>query len=411
VPETVAVIAFVRRNINEIAGDRALLWSGAALAALNATSALFWLSIEPLERIIAVGEPPVCWPFLPTCYQWRVFDKSWLLAGIWGLLALSLFNVVAFVRGRVHLAWVGLLVITAAKSALVLQDYRLIHNQHYMAAWAIAVFLFVPCKRSALPMLIVSFYFWAGVLKLNPDWISGVSLYGRRPLNLPEVLIPAACMYVIVLELVIVFGILSRRSWLFWFSFSQLLLFQISSFWVVGWFYPIVMFLILLILILVRLLDAPETMERTNRWRSVALVAGLFAGAQQLPALYAGESAVTGEGRFMALHMFDAPLQCRASRVFPDNPGMRSVGLRPRFVYPRISCEPLVYFELAQDYCRARQADRDPDFTLLLETRHVGGQYQSVIDIKSFCESRTAYRWWKHNDWIRSDTAGRISSR
>jgi hypothetical protein len=76
-------------------------------------------------------------------------------------------------------------------------------------------FLVVPGKRDALRALITLCYFWAGTLKLNWEWVSGAGLY--RPMwPFIGAGVVAACAYVIVLELVVSWGLLARRAWIFW---------------------------------------------------------------------------------------------------------------------------------------------------------------------------------------------------
>jgi len=71
-----------------------------------------------------------------------------------------------------------------------------------MAFAATFVYLLVPGKRVALRVLITLFYFWAGSLKLNWEWISGAGLY--RPMwPFSGVGVVIACAYVVVLELVV----------------------------------------------------------------------------------------------------------------------------------------------------------------------------------------------------------------
>lgn len=399
---------FLFRNADEIASDEALRLYGAALAGLTVVTAVFWLTTEPISLILNPAEPPVCWPIFRDCFKARVFSSAQITIVVLGLLGLGLVNVAMFFGRHVRVAYLGLLITTGLKCAIIVQDYRLIHNQHYMAAWAIGVYLFVPSKRLTLRLLVVSFYFWSGILKLNVDWISGAALYGTRPFGLPDVLIPASCVYVVALELGFVFGVLSRRRGLFWFSMAQLLLFHISSFWVVGWFYPILMFLILSLFFLDRIIEKPVLSRAggAERPRNAAAVVSLvFAVFQWVPALYPGESALTGQGRMFALHMFDALVECRSVRVFHSTDGTpETVTVRPRFVYRRIACDPLVHYELARDYCRNSVTNADDlDFTLQLESRRHNGEYQRVLDIPTFCASNTQYKWLGPNSWILTD--------
>ena len=82
---------------------------------------------------------------------------------------------------------------------------------------------------------------------------------GRRALSAdvadPGVGVVAACAYVIVLELVVSWGLLARRAWIFWAAFAQFLLFHALSWQVVGFFYPLLMFAILTIFPVSRLVE------------------------------------------------------------------------------------------------------------------------------------------------------------
>ena len=114
-------------------------------------------------------------------------------------------------------------------------------NQHYMAFFVALVFLAFPAKRRLLQYLIVLFYFWAGTLKLNRDWLSGEVSSTGEVRGCPTGWCRSACAYVVVLEMVLVFGLLSRRRWLFWATLGQLLLFHVMSYPVVGFYYPSLM--------------------------------------------------------------------------------------------------------------------------------------------------------------------------
>jgi len=402
-------MSFFQRQINEVAHDPALRLYGACLAAINSLSAYFWLTVEPIDRVLAPTTPPVCWPFVPGCTLLRIMTQGQVAAVVWVILCAGLINSALFASPRlVRVAYWALFLVTAMKCALIVQDYRLIHNEHYMANSAIAVFLFVPTKRVALKYIIVLFYVWAGLLKLNMGWISGAALYGRRPLGIPGELVPAACAYVIVLELFIVFGLLATARWALWTSLAQLVLFHVSSFWVVGFFYPLLMFLILALFPLCSYIPSAAPGESDSSWfvppgRPAIWVILSFSVLQCIPRLYPGRSALTGEGRAFALHMFDAPVQCRAEQLFHLPSGeTRAVVVRPPFVYPRTACDPLVFFELATDYCRTHAGELPLiDFDLTLRSRTYGQtDYVTIVSIMSFCATKPTYTVWRHNPWI-----------
>src|SRR3989454_23785 len=149
--------------------------------------------------------------------------------------------------------------------------------------------LFVPGKRDGLRVLVTLFYFWAGSLKLNWEWISGAGLY--RPIwPFSGVGVVAACVYVIVLELGVAWGLLAKRAWIFWAAFAQFFLFHALSWQVVGFFYPLLMFAILTIFPLIPLLAPREppdgllvSLWRGRARRSVYAIAALFSMLQLVP--------------------------------------------------------------------------------------------------------------------------------
>src|SRR5438552_19020302 len=83
----------------------------------------------------------------------------------------------------------------------------------------------------------------------------------------------AACVYVIVLELGVAWGLLAKRAWIFWTSFAQFLVFHALSWQVVGFFYPLLMFAILTVFLLSRLVEPRDPSEGllVALWRGYAL--------------------------------------------------------------------------------------------------------------------------------------------
>jgi hypothetical protein len=394
-------VGLFRRNVREIAADPALRAYGAALALLHVLGFLNWRLAHPLAEVLAPSQPPICWPFFEACHAWRPSAGA-LEAMLWVYLALAIVTLAGFARARLAgPAWCALGLLLLVNASLLFQDYRLRLNQHYMAAWVTLAFLLVPGKRRAIPYLVLCFYVFAGLLKFDRDWISGAALYGIRPLGVPEALIPAACVYVILLELVVVFGLLARNPWVFMICFAQVLLFHVASWPIVGFFYPTLMFAILAIFPLLRWLPGPS---RPLGRGGYALL-GAFAALQALPHLFPGDSAVTGEGRLFALHMFDAPLECQAwATIHASEDRERDVALRAGPLPPRIRCDPIVYWNLAKGLCRRFGRDaRFIDLDLHLRTRRRGeSEVRPVVELAGFCRADPSYDLWRPNPWIRS---------
>jgi len=411
-------MSFLRRNIDEISRDRALRFYGAALAFLHVLAFLNWETLQPLSKIFDPSQGPlVCWPFFEDCGKWRMISPHLAESILRGYVIFALATVILFFQSKnVSRAWVALLFLNILKSIILFQDYRLRLNQHYMTFAVTFAFLFIPGKRQVLRYLIVSFYFWAGTLKFTPDWISGAGLYGKKPLGVPEVLIPASCVYVIFLELIIVFGLLARNRWIFWISFAQIIAFHIASWSVVDFFYPTLMLGILSIFLLARYIRDPldpnqdpplaPNMKKFFLFRepvSVYAMVGMFAIIQLLPYSFPGDQSFTGEGRLLALHMFDAPLQCMAWATIRFADGRKQeMALRTKFLTPRIQCDPNVYFSLGKDLCRRIGKDkRIETIDLHLQTRRTANEaFTPVIEQADFCHKDLHYDLWRSNAWI-----------
>jgi hypothetical protein len=408
---------FISRQADEIAEDTVLRYYGAALALVGTLTAVFWLTVHPLDRILSPNATAICWPFWENCYRWRFFGGDVYLAVVLALALTGAWTAFLFLKpdGARQAYWL-LGASIAVRTLILLQDYRLVLNQHYMALWVTLTFLFVPSKRTSIRYLIIVFYLWAGLLKFGPEWTSGVGLYGRRPFGMPQALIPAACTYVVVLELCIAPALLANRGWLFWPAFLQILLFHVGSFWVVGFFYPILMFLLLAIFPLVRFSASVAECDVGRPARQVAVARGAprvvggvlvawFSALQLVPRLFPGDVSVTGEGRMFALNMFDAPLECRVSAE-AEGSGQNVIvaNLRVPYLNPRIACDPIVYLGAAKAACRTRaDGPTFDDFHLTIETRKFGqSQFRPVVTIRSFCSTNPRYSVWRHNEWLQA---------
>ncbi|PYM95559.1 MAG: hypothetical protein DME04_04420 [Candidatus Rokuibacteriota bacterium] len=390
-----AIAGYFRAQIAEIERDDALRWYGAALVFLHVVTYLYWIDQRVALFLHAQAEP-ICWPLAPDCHALRVLP----LAGVTLLLR-------AYFAAAVG---VGVLIaVNVLKLAVMLLDYRLRMNQHYMAFAATFVYLLVPGKRQALRVLITLFYFWAGTLKLNWEWISGGGLY--RPMwPFSGVGVVIACAYVIVLELIVTWGLLAKRAWIFWAAFAQFLLFHALSWQVVGFFYPLLMFAILAIFPLSRAVaptDPPGGLLAalwTGRARpSVYVTAVGFSLLQLAPYTFPGDHALTGEGRLYALHMFDARPLCEgwAELRHPDGTTTRR-DLKLR-LDTRIACDPIVFFNRARNLCRQREAGlvAFQDLDLFLSARRATDeQMRRVIATTGFCARRERYDPFRHNAWI-----------
>ena len=400
---------YLRAQIAEIERDDALRWYGVAMAFLHVVTYLYWVDQRIVTFVNAQAEP-ICWPLLPACENVRVLSTGGVALLLRAYFAAAIGTGLLFAfRRLVPWAYAGLVLVNGLKLAVMLLDYRLRMNQHYMGFFATFAYLLVPGKRDALRVLVTLFYFWAGMLKLNWEWVSGAGLYRPMwPFSGAGVIV--ACVYVIVLELGVAWGLLAKRAWIFWAAFAQFLVFHALSWQVVGFFYPLLMFAILAIFPLSRLVEPQDSAEgllaalfRGREVRSVYALAAFFSVLQLIPYAFPGDRALTGQGRLYALHMFDARATCVG---WADLHNVDGTTTRRDLKLPldtRIACDPIVYFNRARNLCRQRAAGRAAftDLDLFLSARRSSeSELRRVIDTKGFCAKRERYDPFRPNAWI-----------
>lgn len=398
---------WIGAQITEVERDPVLRWYGALLALVHVLTHLWWRDRNVLAFLHRDAEP-ICWPLLQQCERLRVLSVDGIRAVLTAYVGLAVASALLFLqRERVRWAYGCLVALEIVKLGVVALDFRLRLNQHYMAWFVAFTFLFVPRKRDAIRVLVCLFYFWAGTLKLSWDWISGAALY--RPVWLFEGTgLVVACAYVVLLELVIAWGLLARRAWIFWAALAQLVAFHVMSWPIVGFFYPVLMFLILSIFPLCRLRDPSDLPEGLFVWlargrlsRPVYALGAFFSALQLVPWAFPGDRAITGEGRLFALHMFDGRTVCAGYAEIEGPDGRRT---RKDLTVPlgtRTMCDPIVFYNRARNLCR-RGDLRDLDL-VVWAGRVTDAEMKQLIDIPSFCSKDIRYSPFRHNAWIRAD--------
>lgn len=364
--------------------DPALVAFGAVLALTHTLTAASWTGNRELTRLLAPGRPAICWPFLPGCEAVRVVPEL-VWSGLPWLVALGgVVVALLFAARRTKAAMGGLAVLTALGLAVLLQDYRLRLNQHLMHNLVLLAFLGLPDRRRTLQVLVVSFYFWAGTIKLNADWLTGAALLPTGVPGIPDAWLPLACAYVVFLELFGVFGLFGPR-WLRWLTLGQLGLFHLLSYGVVGFYYPLLTVGLLSIFPLCWTLAAPERTEPSRPWIPAFVALG-FAALQLLPRLAPGDPALTGRGHLLSLHMFDAKVVCEGHLLVTTTDGqVQRVPLPTDQGPDRMRCDPVIHRGIARHTC-SRPDVRDLDLRLS-SRRSTSTELVPVLTEDRFCST------------------------
>jgi hypothetical protein len=383
-------------NCAEISEDRVLQFFGACLALTHVFTYFYWSELG--NRLLRAQSElvHVCWPIYPNCGSIQTAPE-WLLKLIMSAyLVLGLVDVILFLFKRSQRpAYLLAVVLLVLKLGIFLQDYRMMGNYHYMLYWVQFIFLFVPDKKRSLMLLIPLFYFSAGLLKFNEEWLSGATLPRELPFSPPAKLVEWMCAYVPVLEMVFIWGLLEKKRWIFWLTLSQLILFHTVSYFIVGIFYPVVMLSLLSIFVFARwfsLADSFQGVQFVGLKRAAQLVIALFCIAQLTPYLYSGDSALTGQGRMLSLNMLDARTQCEAYIYMKfRNQSVLEVPRAANNYALRIFCDPLVQFSEARYYCDlGRQKPNFSELDIGLNSKRRSDEaFTNIFTIRDFCHKNS----------------------
>jgi hypothetical protein len=389
----------------ELSGSRALRLVGAAVALTHVASVVSWLwSPADFALRILSDSFAACWPLWESCHALRPFSSGavYLWLGFLAILALGASAALAW--GRVRTGWWLSLLALVVKLSIVVQDYRFQGNFHYMSQLFAAAWLFVPGRRFTLPRLLVVFYFSAGLLKFNTEWLSGQAFI-REPWISGRWLM-AACAYVVLLELLFVPFLLSRHSRLRWAVLLQLLVFHAFSWHIVGFLYPVTMLLLLAALPLLWSEGHDAVVLEPKKHGLIFLA--VVALAQLVPWLIPGDAALSGQGRLFALNMLDAKAECRHFLFLRGENGFVEASDHNLDWGLRIGCDPLLLFRLAEHACRTAPQSMKGFVDLDWGLHSWRSSQPSVgisVDFHNFCALKPSYQSWRAQNWIRAQEA------
>lgn len=383
------IAKFLTRQIDEIKQSQALRYYGCFLGVTHLLTIMFWHFGFRIQNYIRdpIG---ICWVFFPSCQAFKPF-VGWLFWPTFCVyVVVAVLSTVLWLKPMfTRAAYLCLLVATSLKLVIYFIDYREMGNYHYMPNLVLLVFLFFPHKVTALRFLIVGFYLAAGALKFNHEWLSGAAIFGHPWLEGRALAL--GCLAVVILETIGSLGLLSRQRWIFWTSLFALAVFHLFSWHIVGYFYPLIMFSLLAVFVLVRHFQSErDTFDVTDFFmgrlgRSTYFVLAIFFLMQLPPFFVRSDSALTGEGRLTSLNMFDARARCHSHlwirRVENGIPVL--IDLENPFydLGTRIRCEPWVYMSYIRSLCEVERRT-DPGFQNIdidLDSRRSSGLADTVL--------------------------------
>lgn len=341
---------FFARQIREIAHDETLRFYGALLGLTHVFTFWFWRTQNQLT-LLEDPTNPICWPFWPGCATVRVASPLFWSATSLFYLGLGLATIAFFALSKVRWGYAALLAATLLKAWVQIQDYRLMGNYHYMQFAVCAVVLIFREKTRTLTLLLPFFYVLAGTLKLNPEWFSGAALW-TPSIPIPAILIRPSVLFVVFLELVVIWWLFSASAFLRWVTLGQILLFHLISVFWVGFFYPSVMIALMGFFALMW----SEGRTTPFSWKKLSPESKtlmILIAVAQIGSLWPGhDSALFTRARLAALNMFDARTSCQASAWIKRGDERIHLPLREDRLGVRIHCDPVLFENMVRNLCR-----------------------------------------------------------
>lgn len=335
---------FFSKNIKEIQDHKNLVWFGVVLSLTHLLTGYFWWTRVHFDSSM------ICWGFFSQCQRVYgvFFGLEKLILGFYSGLAVVCAALFGF--KKVKPAYFVLVSLSVFKIIVHISDYRLMGNYHYMANILYFSFLLLPYKEATIKVFVLMFYFTAGLIKFNSEWLSGLAM-ARQP-AVSGKLLEVGCVLVIFLELIGTFYLISKKRLYFWLIFVSYIAFHIFSWHVVGYFYPLIMFSMLTFFVI-----SPLGLEIKSKYYIGGII-GVFMSVQVGVLVLFSNSALSGEGRILSLNMLDAYSVCQNS-LFIKSKG-ETIEYNPvNDLEIRIHCDPLVLIRQAELTCRNFQGKND----------------------------------------------------
>nr|BFD63839.1 hypothetical protein BdHM001_25200 [Bdellovibrio sp. HM001] len=379
--------------MKEILKSRALQFYGALLALTHVLSAYFWMD-RSLDLVVKAGElsSPLCWPWAPFCQALRFSSTASAATYLEIYAFLGLFVAGLFVLKRTRLAYAGLLLLVGLKIFFTSLSYGLMGNYHYMSFVVHGAFLFLPYKKTLIPLCLGIFYWGAGVLKLNPEWLSGVALI--HPSALPGALEHAGLVYAVLLECILVLGLFSSKAWLRHVVLFQFILFHIFSWHIVGYFYPLTMFLLLAIFLLPAFCKEPWEAAWNQfilKQTTTLVFGGILILLQLLPYFASSDPAASGTPRLVSLNMLDARMECETLLIRHQDRANEVYDPFVKAPSTRTQCDPIVFLSQIPTLCKDRSENMD---FWLQSRRTTESKFQTRLLIRDVCKKSSTELLW-----------------
>ena len=398
---------YISSQIQEIKDYKTLRWYGFFLSLIHVVTFFFWHHHGVIHQYLTKNANTICWPQIPFCESLRFLSPVGAQVFLYIYLSLAIIIAFLFVNKKTVIwAYWFFLIINLMKLYMFFMDYLMMGNYHYMPFVISFAYLFVQQKLLFIPLLISSFYLFAGILKLsNLDWLTGLAFSKniQFPLFYNESIKMLLCFYVVCLEMIGTWFLIIKNRWRAA-VFIQFILFHIMSYFFTGYFYPVIMMCLLSVFCFGFIFNEQSKFRNLKSLYPGCLFLFLIVIGNLLSVFIPGDAGLTGEGRLYGLNMYDAHTECKSQIIIKfKNKNIEESFESYKENALRIRCDPYIGFNIVEKICTYYKNNaefNDLDWSLY-SRRRSDREYKRIVNEKDVCKQNLKYFSWQKNQWIK----------
>jgi hypothetical protein len=383
------MIKFIKKNIWEIERSNSLLVLGIIFSVLNILVYLFWRQGAGIINDNTIS-PLLCWDFFPNCTSTRIVPPGLTQALFVFFLIFDVLALITFATKRgLTLGWTCLFICLLIQLGYYVQDASLQSNFHSLVLILQFCYLLIPNKTNLIRFFIFSSYLISGVNRLNPDWLSGVSI--PQSVAIPLKGYEWIAVFSVLVELLMPWLLISRERIRLAYGVGVLFIYHLFHFYFWRQFDQVGAALVIIFIAFEHFEQARR--ERESFYRSYEhpepskiwwpVVIGIFIAAQ-LPV--SAHTPIT----VLKLQKTNAYSECQQFAFLNFNDRVEQVEFNPAAdSSPQLRCHPTVAFNKIKALCsKNKEKTGFKNVTGFFLSRAMAEtDYKMVFSSDSFCDS------------------------
>jgi hypothetical protein len=353
-------------------------------------TSIYWLNGKNWLSFGLENNKVYCYPILKNCFKFSAENTNYIkYIFVFYFLASVILLILFFFKKFNKYIYPVFIALTLLKAILLLSRYNFMGNYHtmHLSLCIISIISFGNINLYRITLILQ--YFFAGLLKLNTEWMSGASLIKYGNYLFPGFWNQLSLAYVPVLELLLIWGLLSKNKFIRIITLTQLVMFHLYSILIVGLYYPLIMTGLLIPVIYYEFKEdtiVSQDYIKLNLRNIISVAVIILIITWNISTkFYALDPSKDGYIRYLSLNMLDAKLKCQSS-LFEETKSGDIIGLNiPKLATSyRIHCDPLVFDTFLRRLC-IKNPERK--FMFYLESaRTTETNYTLIRAYKNVCQ-------------------------